>query len=90
MPDSVLLQQYKDGYLRWAEYKNIYQKQLDCLDAEKVYEWILSETFIIDAPCEPILLCYESSKTLDAKPCHRRLVAAWFEQELGIDVPEYS
>jgi hypothetical protein len=88
MPDSILLKHYKDGDLSWAEYKTIYQKQLDCLDAKKVYEWILAETFIRDAPCEPILLCYESSKTLVSKPCHRRLAAAWFERELGLDVPE--
>jgi hypothetical protein len=96
MPDCVLLKQYEEGDLNWEEYQAIYQKQLDCLDAEKVYEWILSETFIRDVSCEPILLgcellmcCYESTKTLDVLPCHRRLVAAWFSRELRIDVPEF-
>ena len=37
---------------------------------------------------EPILLCWEPLK----KPgewCHRRMVAEWFEQNLGVSVPEY-
>jgi hypothetical protein len=31
------------------------------------------------------LLCWEAP----GKFCHRRLVAAWLEDALGIDVPEY-
>jgi len=38
---------------------------------------------------EPILICWEPLK----KPgewCHRRMVAEWFEERLGVTVPEYT
>lgn len=38
---------------------------------------------------EPVLLCHEHYPTLKGKDrCHRRLVAEWFRQTLGADVPE--
>jgi len=33
---------------------------------------------------DAILLCWENSGVF----CHRRLVAEWFEEELGVSVPE--
>jgi hypothetical protein len=86
MPSVQLLKAYKDGDIDWAEYRRRYQQQLDCLNA------IAVETALIEMADghEPILLCYESAKTLDTQPCHRRLVAEWFERELDVDVPEWS
>ena len=52
-----------------------YRKQLDSLDAKQVVEELGSDA---------ILLCWESFNVR----CHRRLVAEWLEQELGIVVPE--
>lgn len=37
-------------------------------------------------PENPVLLCYETHNDW----CHRRAVAEWFENELGIVVPEYG
>lgn len=36
---------------------------------------------------EPILLCWEPLKK-QGEWCHRRMVAEWFEAELGVAVPE--
>ena len=37
---------------------------------------------------EPILLCWEPLKK-PGEYCHRRMVAEWFEEKLGVVVPEY-
>jgi uncharacterized protein YeaO (DUF488 family) len=90
MPSAQLLNWYKgtdQGPDAWAEYASCYNAQLDCLKAGQVAEEIEVLCEAYDA--EPILLCYESAKTIDTQPCHRRLVAAWFERELGIVVPEW-
>ena len=52
-----------------------YHKQLDSLDAEQVAE---------DLGPNAIILCWESFNVR----CHRRLVAEWLEERLGIVVPE--
>ena len=38
---------------------------------------------------EPVLLCHEHLRKTDDW-CHRRLVAEWFEQALGVSVPEMA
>jgi len=52
-----------------------YRKQLDALDAQQVAG---------DLGPDAILLCWESFNVR----CHRRLVAEWLEERLGIIVPE--
>jgi Domain of unknown function DUF488 len=52
-----------------------YRKQLDALDAKQVAE---------ELGPNAILLCWES---FNAR-CHRRFVAEWLEEKLGIVVPE--
>jgi hypothetical protein len=52
-----------------------YRKQLAALDARQVAEELAPNT---------ILLCWESFNVR----CHRRLVAEWLEEKLGIVVPE--
>jgi hypothetical protein len=52
-----------------------YRKLLDSLDAKQVAE---------DLGPNAILLCWESFNVR----CHRRLVAEWLEEKLGIVVPE--
>lgn len=88
MPSAQLLSAYKEG-LPWEGYKLVYNLQLSCLNAEKVWQRLEDTAEAIGA-AEPILLCYESAKTLDTQPCHRHLVAAWFERELGVVVPEWT
>jgi hypothetical protein len=52
-----------------------YRKQLESLDAKQVTE---------DLGPNAIILCWESFNVR----CHRRLVAEWLEEKLGIVVPE--
>jgi hypothetical protein len=53
-----------------------YQKEvLTPLDPEKIYKNLGEES---------ILLCWEKPREF----CHRRLVANWFEKNLGVKVPE--
>jgi hypothetical protein len=52
-----------------------FRKQLDSLDAKRVAE---------ELGTSAILLCWESFNVR----CHRRLVAEWLEEKLGIVVPE--
>jgi uncharacterized protein (DUF488 family) len=52
-----------------------YRKQLESLDAKQVAE---------DLGPNAIVLCWESFNVR----CHRRLVAEWLEEKLGIVVPE--
>jgi hypothetical protein len=52
-----------------------YRKQLDSTNAKQVAE---------DLGPSAILLCWESFNVR----CHRRLVAEWLEEKLGIVVPE--
>jgi hypothetical protein len=52
-----------------------YRKQLDSLNAKQVAE---------DLGPNAVVLCWESFNVR----CHRRLVAEWLEENLGIIVPE--
>jgi uncharacterized protein (DUF488 family) len=58
-----------------ATYRVEYQKILDNLDPRQVYK---------DLGEDAILLCWEAP----GKFCHRRLVAAWLEEHLGVTVAE--
>jgi hypothetical protein len=58
-----------------AAYRVEYQKILDKLDPQKVFD---------DLGEDAILLCWEAPGQF----CHRRLVAEWLEKHLGITVPE--
>jgi hypothetical protein len=80
------------------EYCHLYGEILKKLDPKRVY----AELVALVAPEEPVLLCWEVPPFAAPRPipqagltmigrsnwCHRRLVAAWFKQTLGIDVPE--
>jgi len=39
---------------------------------------------------EPVLLCFEKPPFTPDNWCHRRIVAEWFKETLGLDVPEYQ
>jgi hypothetical protein len=57
------------------EYRREYQVILDRLAPRQVYE---------DLGPDAILLCWEPPGVF----CHRRLVAEWLEEHLGVEVPE--
>jgi hypothetical protein len=64
-------------HLGEADYRREYRKILDRLDPRRVYDELGSES---------ILLCWEGAGQF----CHRRLVAEWLEERLGVKVPELS
>jgi len=56
--------------------EQFFKQVLDKLDPQKVFD---------ELGPDAILLCYEAP----GKFCHRRLVAQWLFDKLGIDIPEY-
>ncbi len=75
-PSRKLLQAWQYREIGEAEYtERFYQENLSRLSPEKVLE---------DLGSDAILLCYEPP----GKFCHRRIVARWLEENLGIKVPE--
>lgn len=58
-----------------ADYDRLFANQLSKLDAEQI---------VSELPENCVLLCYESHNDW----CHRRMVAEWLEEELGIEVCE--
>ena len=85
--------------IKTIDYIQRYEAQLAKLDARTVWGE-LKETAIGDAfyrfgldeeraaRVEPVLLCWEKPGGTSAAFCHRRLVAQWFQSELGQIVPE--
>ncbi|MCJ7445131.1 MAG: DUF488 domain-containing protein [Methanotrichaceae archaeon] len=79
-PSDRLLDEYNKGLMTWDEYAERYQREtLDKLDPAKVYSELGQNA---------VLLCVCARGKLPQ--CHRRLVAEWFETNLGIYVPEFA
>jgi hypothetical protein len=75
-PPHDLLRAYRDFRIDWIVFAAGYKRRvLAELDARRVYA---------ELGPEAVLLCFEPA----GEHCHRRLVAAWLEQEIGIEVPE--
>ena len=68
------------------EYERRFAAQLAALDPRAVHDDLVA----LAAPHEPVLLCWERPPFSDGKWCHRRIVAAWLERELGIRIEEAS
>ena len=89
MPSAQLLAWYKgttQDAAAWEKYAEAYNAQLACLSPQATWDRLHA---IREDIFEPVLICYKSAKTLATQPCHRRLVADWFERELGVVVPEW-
>ena len=67
-----------------AEYEPLYQAILARLDPRRVVE----DLDRLADPHEPVLPCWERPPFTEDHGCHRRMVAAWPERELGRVVPE--
>lgn len=83
MPNwDIINKAHQKGYNEesFLEYRDAYFAQLDNLDANKVYNDLDN--------C--VLICFESSNDIYSgkKFCHRRMVAGWLEEKLGIIIPE--
>jgi len=75
-PPWRLLQAAKSGAIDEEEYIRRYLEEvLSKLDPVRVYA---------DLGEDAVLLCWERSGAF----CHRRLVAEWLEEKLGVSVPE--
>ena len=63
------------------DFDNFFYNKLSEMDAKSVYDEIVK-----NYGENAILLCWESPNIR----CHRRIVAEWFEEKLGIIVPEFG
>jgi len=76
-PSQSLLNAWNASEISEADYTKRYiEETLSRLDPRKIYH---------DLGEDAVLLCHEAP----GKFCHRRLVAAWLEDNLGIEVPEF-
>ena len=76
-PSSHLLYAIKSGTIDEIEYEKRFRKEvLAKLDPMKVYEDLKDN----------VLLCWEPAGEF----CHRRIVAAWIHENLGVEVPEWK
>lgn len=74
--------QYKFDQQAYRE--RYFREVLVPLNAREIYDTLCALT----TPHEPVLLCWEDL-TQPEQWCHRRMIAQWFEQELGVSVPEF-
>lgn len=76
-PDRQLLFDMKNGKLTKEQYEKLYRENtLSKQDPKRIYEMFKHN----------VLLCWESP----GKFCHRRIVAKWIEENLGIEVLEWN
>lgn len=69
------------------EYERIYFGMLAQLDPQKAWDDLHR---LVGPGVEPVMLCYERPPFSAGNWCHRRMVADWFKQTLGQDVPEHG
>jgi len=76
-PPRNLFFAIKNKQITWEQYKESYRKEvLDKLDAQSIYNTLKDN----------VLLCWEKDNTF----CHRKIVADWIEEKLGIKVEEWN
>lgn len=68
-----------------TDYEKLFNAQLAGLDAKMTWDKLHA---LAGEGNEPVLLCFEKPPFTEDNWCHRRMVAAWFERELGVQVPE--
>lgn len=69
----------------YEDYLPRYMAQLAQLDPQRVWD----DLHRLAGSAQPVLLCYERPPLHRGNFCHRRMVADWFKDTLGQDVPEY-
>ncbi len=70
-----------------AQYRKIYFRDIvGHLDARVVWD----ELHELAGDAEPVLLCWEKPPFSAANWCHRRIVAEWFADKLGVDIAELA
>ena len=70
-----------------ARYRDIYFRDIvGHLDAQVVWD----DLHALAGGAEPVLLCWEKPPFSAANWCHRRIVAEWFADKLGVDIAEHG
>ena len=77
-PDADMLK------MSQALYLPRYAAILNALDPQQVWD----DLHRLAGDQEPVLLCWERPPFTPTNWCHRRLVADWFQDRLGVAVPE--
>jgi len=75
-PLYSFLKKYKEDGDEEYYTEQFFKQVLDKLNPQEVFD---------ELGPDAILICYETRN----KFCHRRLVAKWLSNSLGIDIPEY-
>lgn len=76
-PSRDIFYSIKSGKINEEEYERRYREEiLSKLDPQNIYDMFKNN----------VLLCYESP----GKFCHRRIVAAWLQENLGVIVDEWT
>jgi hypothetical protein len=76
-PDRHTFFAIKQGKITQEEYAKLYKENvLAKLNPQEIYNALKSN----------VLLCWEDPGDF----CHRRLVAKWLEEALGVEVPEWN
>jgi len=76
-PDKQTFFEKKAGQMTNEEYEKRYKEEiLSKLDPHKIYNMFKNN----------VLLCWEGERT----HCHRRLIAEWIQENVGIEVPEWN
>lgn len=81
-------------WFRFSEYKasqdkfreRYFREILSVLNPQAVYDHLHK----LAGDAEPVLLCWEKDPSKPDDWCHRRMVANWFHDALGVNVPEYA
>ncbi len=71
--------------LPFEEYEVRFNDQLSKLDPQATWDKLIE---LAGEGNEPVLQCFECPPFDRVNFCHRRMVASWFERELGEQVPE--
>ena len=79
-PDADMLK------MSQALYLPRYAAILNALDPQQVWD----DLHRLAGDQEPVLLCWERPPFTPTNWCHRRLVADWFQDRLGVAVPEWD
>lgn len=87
-PSHELMVKYANG-LEWGSFESQFRRELKKLDAVSVVSELCDLTGMgPEGEMSPILICWCDVE--HKIPCHRQVVAAWLNEELGLTIKELS
>jgi len=78
-PTWDMIKKYKQGKINEEQYSQLY---IDLLKSRN----LTPESIYNSIPHRTVMLCYEKRGDF----CHRRVLAEWIEQALGVEIPEWE